>query len=138
MIGLDTNVLARCYVDDAADKEATRQRVAAQRLIESGRALMVATTVLLEFGWVLRGYYEFRRKQIAAAFEHLLGLPHVPIQNEAAVRAALIAYGEGFVFADALHHPSYAECEWVATFDDNGFARKANKRAMLPRVSIPQ
>ena len=138
MIGLDTNVLARYYVDDAADKEATRQRVAAQRLIESGRALMVATTVLLEFEWVLRGCYEFSRKQIAAAFEHLLGLPHVSIQNEAAVRAALIAYGEGFVFADALHHPSYAECEWVATFDDNGFARKANKRAMLPRVSIPQ
>ena len=49
MIGLDTNVLARYHVDDAADKETTRQRVAAQRLIESGRALMGVTTVLLEF-----------------------------------------------------------------------------------------
>ena len=138
MIGLDTNVLARYYVDDAADKEATRQRLAAQRLIESGRALVVATTVLLEFEWVLRGYYEFSRKQIAAAFEHLLSLPHVSIQNEAAVRAALVAYGEGFDFADALHHASYAACESLASFDDKGFARKANKRAMLPRVSVPQ
>ncbi len=137
MIGLDTNVLARYYVDDAADKEATRQRMAAKRLIESGRALMVATTVLLEFEWVLRGYYEFSRKQIAAAFEHLLALPHMSIQNEAVVRAALVSYGDGFDFADALHHASYAECESVATFDDKGFARKANRRAMLPRVNIP-
>ncbi len=138
MIGLDTNVLVRYYVDDAADKEATRQRMAAKRLVESGRALMVATTVLLEFEWVLRGYYEFSRKQIAAAFEHLLALPHVSIQNEAVVQTALISYSEGFDFADALHHASYAECESVATFDDKGFARKAKKRAMLPRVSIPQ
>ena len=137
MIGLDTNVLTRYYVDDAADKEATRQRMAAKRLIESGRALMLATTVLLEFEWVLRGYYEFSRKQITAAFEHLLTLPHLSIQNGAAVRAALVSYGDGFDFADALHHACYAECESVATFDDKGFARKANKRAMLPRVSIP-
>ena len=138
MVGLDTNVLARYYVDDAADKEATRQKIAAKRLIESGRALMVATTVLLEFEWVLRGYYEFSRTQIAAAFAHLLVLPHVSIQNAVAVRAALVAYSEGFDFADALHHASYADCESVATFDDKGFARKANKRAMLPRVSLPQ
>ena len=138
MIGLDTNVLARYYVDDAADKEATRQRMAAKRLVESGRALMVATTVLLEFEWVLRGYYEFSRKQIASVFEHLLALPHMSVQNETAVRAALLSYTEGFDFADALHHASYAGCESVATFDDKGFARKANKRAMLPRVSIPQ
>lgn len=137
MIGLDTNVLARYYVDDVADKEAGHQRLAAKRLIESGRALMVATTVLLEFEWVLRGYYEFSRKQIAAAFEHLLALPHVSIENGAVLQTALVSYGEGFDFADALHHASYVECESVATFDDKGFARKANKRAMLPRVSVP-
>jgi hypothetical protein len=39
MIGLDTNVLARYYIDDATDEEAARQREAAQRLIESGNAL---------------------------------------------------------------------------------------------------
>jgi predicted nucleic-acid-binding protein len=37
MIGLDTNVLARYYIDDAADTEAQHQRLAARRLIESGR-----------------------------------------------------------------------------------------------------
>jgi predicted nucleic-acid-binding protein len=34
MIGLDTNVLARYYIDDEAHTEAQRQRLAARRLIE--------------------------------------------------------------------------------------------------------
>lgn len=59
MIGLDTNVLVRYYVEDKADPEAERQRVAARRLIESGQSLMVCKTVLLEFEWAMRGYYGF-------------------------------------------------------------------------------
>jgi predicted nucleic-acid-binding protein len=38
MIGLDTNVLARYYIDDHADAQAQRQRLAARRLVESGQA----------------------------------------------------------------------------------------------------
>ena len=138
MIGLDTNVLARYYVDDADDKEAVRQRVAARRLIESGQPLKVATTVLLELEWVLRGYYEFTRTDISSVLEHLLAMPHVTVQDAPMTRRALVAYSLGFDFADALHHASYADCESVASFDDKGFVRKANKRAMLPRVSVPR
>ncbi len=39
MIGLDTHVLARYSIDDKADSEAQRQRLAARRLIESGQVL---------------------------------------------------------------------------------------------------
>lgn len=138
MIGLDTNVLARYYVDDATDKEAVRQRVVAKRLIESGQPLKVATTVLLELEWVLRGYYEFTRTDISGVFEHLLALSHVTVQDAATANRALVAYSSGFDFADALHHAGYADCDSVASFDDKGFARKANKRAMLPRVSVPR
>ena len=138
MIGLDTNVLARYYVDDASDKEAVRQRAAAKRLIESGQSFRVATTVLMELEWVLRGYYEFTRTDISSVFEHLLAMPHVTVQDAPATRRALVAYSLGFDFADALHHASYADCESVASFDDKGFARKANKRAMLPRISVPR
>ena len=99
---------------------------------------MVATTVLLELEWVLRGYYEFARADISSVFRHLLALPHVTVQDESATQRALAAYSSGFDFADALHHASYADCESVASFDDKGFARKANKRAMLPRVSVPR
>ena len=48
MIGLDTNVLARYYIDDDADAQAQRQRLAARRLIESGQPLMVCKSVVLE------------------------------------------------------------------------------------------
>ena len=54
MIGLDTNVLARYYIDDAGDSESVKQREAARRLIEAGSALMVSKTVLLELEWVMR------------------------------------------------------------------------------------
>lgn len=60
------------------------------------------------------------------------------VQNEVAFRAALDSYAQGFDFADALHHVSYSGCESVGTFDDKGFARKANKRAILPRMSMPR
>ena len=59
MIGLDTNVLARYYIDAEADAEAQRQRLAARRLIESGQPLMVSKSVALELEWVMRGYYGF-------------------------------------------------------------------------------
>jgi len=68
MIGLDTNVLARYFIEDDADREAVKQRVAARKLIESGQALKVSTTVLLELEWVMRGYYGFAREDIISVF----------------------------------------------------------------------
>ncbi|NGZ84484.1 type II toxin-antitoxin system VapC family toxin [Duganella aceris] len=54
MIGLDTNVLARYYIDDSTDAEAKRQRPAAQRLIDSGQPLSVCKTVIVELEWLMR------------------------------------------------------------------------------------
>jgi hypothetical protein len=48
-------VLDRCCIDDEADAEAQRQRLAARRLIESGQPLMVSKSVVLELEWVMRG-----------------------------------------------------------------------------------
>ena len=42
MIGLDTNILARYYKDDAADTQSGRQRLNARELMESGQTLMCA------------------------------------------------------------------------------------------------
>ncbi|MFA7243576.1 MAG: hypothetical protein WC091_26005 [Sulfuricellaceae bacterium] len=56
MIGLDTNVLARYYIEDENDEESARQHQAARRLIESGQPLMVCMTVVLELEWVMRGW----------------------------------------------------------------------------------
>jgi predicted nucleic-acid-binding protein len=89
MIGLDTNVLARYYVEDKKDAEAERQRMAARRLIESGRPLMVCKTVILEFEWVLRGYYGFAQGEVVSVLRHLLALSHVTIEDRGTVEHAL-------------------------------------------------
>jgi len=78
-IGLDTNMLARYYIDDEPDAATLRQREAARKLIESGRSLAVSKTVILELEWVLRGYYRFGNEEIGKGFSHLLSQPHLQI-----------------------------------------------------------
>lgn len=41
MIGLDSNILARYYIQDEADSEAQKQHELARKLIESEQPLMV-------------------------------------------------------------------------------------------------
>ena len=136
MIGLDTNVLARYYVDDAGDVEAQGQRAAARRLIESGQPLMISKTVVLELEWVMRGYYGFSQPEVATVLRHLLGLHQVTIEDREVVEQALSNCDSGLDFADALHHASYKACASVATFDDRKFARRAKKLGMTPAVMI--
>ena len=136
MIGLDTNALARYYVDDAADAEASRQRIAARRLLESGGPLRVAKTVVLELVWVLRGYYGFTPVQVASVMNHLLAQPHVTVEDRSSVEQALSNAAAGIDFADALHHASYRDCKSVATFDDRNFVRRARKLALAPAVTL--
>lgn len=134
MIGLDTNVLARYYVEDAGDAESKHQRLVARHLIESGRPLMVSKTVILELEWVMRGYYGFSPPEIAIVLRHLLGLRHVTIEDRETIEQALSNCEAGIDFADALHHACYKACESIATFDDRKFARRARKLGMAPAV----
>jgi predicted nucleic-acid-binding protein len=136
MIGLDTNVLARYYIDDQADTEAQRQRLAAQRLIESGQPLMVSKSVVLELEWVMRGYYSFDHTEVAAVMRHLLEQPQITVEDRGAVEQALSNAAAGIDFADALHHASYKSCVSVATFDDRKFARRAKKLGLAPAVMV--
>lgn len=137
MIGLDTNVLARYYIADKADAEAAEQHEAARRLIESGRPLMVCKTVVLELEWVMRGYYGFAPQQVAQVFHHLLGLVHVTVEDRDTLSQALARCEAGLGMADALHHASYRECESMASFDDQKFARRVKRLGLSPRVVTP-
>lgn len=138
MIGLDTNVLARYYIQDEGDAKASRQRAAACRLVESGRPLMVCKTVLLELEWVMRGYYEFSTAQIAGVMRHLLALPHVTVEDRESIVQALSHCDAGLELADALHHASYRGCDSIASFDDKKFARRARRMGLAPRVVVPE
>ena len=138
MIGLDTNVLARYYIDDKADAEALKQREAARRLIESGKPLMVCKTVVLELEWVMRGYYEFSTTAIAAVINHLLALPQVTVEDRESIVQALSHCQAGLELADALHHASYRGCDSMASFDDKKFARRSRRMGLAPQVVVPE
>lgn len=137
MIGLDTNVLARYYIDDKADAQAQRQRIDARRLIESGQPLMVCKTVILEFEWIMLGYYQFSQAEAVTVLRHLLALAHVTVEDRITVEQALSHCDAGIDLADALHHSSYRACASMATFDDKKFARRAKKLGLSPAVVLP-
>jgi len=102
-----------------------------------GEPLAVCLTVLLEFDWVMRGYYGFPPAQVAAAMQHLLSLPHVVVQHRERVEQAISHALAGLDFADALHLVNYLDCDRVASFDDRRFARRAQKMNLAPRVFVP-
>jgi predicted nucleic-acid-binding protein len=137
VIGLDANILARYYIQDESDAEAARQHEAARRLMASGQPLMVCKSVLLELERVMRGYYGFSATEIASAMHHLLSLSHVDIEDRSAVEQALSHSAVGLDFVDALHLASYRSCASVASFDDRGFARRAKRLSLSPKVVVP-
>jgi len=138
LTALDTNVLARYYVQaDGADPATVQQCERARALIESGKPLYVPTTVALELEWVLRGFYKLSPDTVAAVFGHLLAMPQVQLQDRQALQSACNAMTQGFDFADALHHASSRQCDALATFDDKGFAQRAAAKGWVPKVLVP-
>jgi predicted nucleic-acid-binding protein len=137
MIALDTNILARFYVNDPNDPEAARQRPIALKVLTESRQLFVPLTVILELEWVLRAFYGFTSNDFARVLKHLLGLPHVMTEEWPRVMDALEWHEEGLDFADALHLSSSSHCSEFLTFDDKRFARRARKRGMRPAVRVP-
>jgi predicted nucleic-acid-binding protein len=135
LTALDTNVLLRYYVQaDAAGASTLAQCEAARALIESGKALFAAKTVVLEFEWVLRGFYKLNKSQVQEVLEHLLDMPQLELEDRVAVASATAALALGFDFADALHHASSRHCDVMASFDVKGFGQRASKHAWKPKV----
>ena len=81
MIAIDTDILARFYCDDPSDPEATRQRPRARRAMLESASLFVSLTVVLEFEWVMRGFYELPPSEFCRAMEHLLGMSQVTVER---------------------------------------------------------
>jgi predicted nucleic-acid-binding protein len=133
MKSLDTNVLARFFVDDADDPQAARQRPAAIAAL-SDRA-HVSVTVLLELEWVLRGFYALARRDIAKALRALTGIEHVSIEDRDAVLTALAAFEAGLDFAAALHVARSARASAFVTFDRR-LARRAKALALSPAIHL--
>lgn len=133
MRSLDTNVLARFFVDDSDDAQADRQRPAAIAAL-SERAF-VSVTVLLELEWVMRGFYEIPRHGAVRALRALAGIEHITIEDRDAVLAAVDAFEGGLDFADALHLIRSARASAFATFDKK-LARCAKGLGLKPTIDL--
>ncbi len=137
MIALDTNILARFYVDDPADPEAAKQRPIAHRLLTESPQVFVPLTVILELEWVLRAFYGFAAEDFVRVIKHLLGLPNVSVEEWSRIADALVWHVEGLDFADALHLLASSHCTGFMSFDDRRFARRAKRMGTTPTVIVP-
>lgn len=120
MIGVDTNLIVRLLTNDDQ-----KQAKFAIELIENN-PVFIPKSVLLETEWVLRYTYDLNPKVILKAFEKLLGLPNVTVEDTSCILQTLHWYDNNFDFADALHLASSQKSEKFATLDKD-FIKKAKK-----------
>jgi predicted nucleic-acid-binding protein len=130
---LDTNVLARFFVDDADDAQAARQRPAAVAAL-SERSF-VSVTVLLELEWILRGFYGVPTRDVLRVLRALASIEHITLEDRDAVLVAVDAFDKGVDFADALHMARSSRASGFATFDQR-LAKRAKGLALMPPVEL--
>lgn len=119
MIGLDTNVLARLFVEDDAVQARLARHFVAQRCTHDDPGF-VDRVALCELVWVLMSVYGYGRKEVVSIIDQLLASQDIILEDQESVRAALRGFASrGVDFADAL----IAEvnrargCAATATFD---------------------
>ena len=130
-VALDTNVLVRLLVND--DPLQAQQAAA---LIDASSACFVPITVALELEWVLRGAYKLPRDAVIAAFDGLLAICHLHLEQEDLVRLALDWHRQGLDFADALHLARSEGCGALISFDRQ-LAVLAGQLNLQPAVKCP-
>ncbi len=133
MRALDTNVLARFFVEDDDDAQAAKQRPAAVAAL--AERAFVSVTVLLELEWVMRGFYELPTKDISRVLRALASLGHITLEDRDAVLTAIDGFDRGLDFADALHVARSSRASGFATFDRR-LAKRAKGLALAPPVEL--
>ena len=133
MKALDTNVLARFFIDDADDAQAAKQRPAAVAALRERS--FVSVTVLLELEWVMRGFYELPQRDISRVLRALASLEHITLEDRDAVLVAVDAFDKGLDFADAMHIARSSRVSAFATFDQR-LAKRAKGLMLSPPVEL--
>ncbi len=134
MKAVDTNVLARFFINDPDDAEAALQKPAAVAALS--QPVFVPITVTLEFEWVMLGFYELPRADIERVFLALCGLENVTLEDRELVLSSLTAYGQGLDFADALHLARSSHCPALVSFDQR-LQKRAKAAGLSPIVEMP-
>jgi predicted nucleic-acid-binding protein len=132
MIGLDTNVLARLFIDDDPAQARSARSFVAERCNKQNPAF-VDRVALCELVWVLMDSHGYGRAEIAHVIRRLLDSEEIVLEDAEAVSEALSIFSSRSVdFADALIGVVNRArgCEATATFD-----RKAAKLDGFVRVT---
>jgi predicted nucleic-acid-binding protein len=129
MKAVDTNVLARFFVNDPDDPESARQRPAAVEAL--AKRCFIPVTVVLELEWVLRGFYRLHPPDVGQVLRALLGVEHWVVEDRARVLQAVQMLAGGLDFADALYLARSAHTSGLVTFDRRFAARAATLQGAL-------
>ena len=128
MIAVDTNVLVRLLTEDDPGQAKRAARLFGENEI------FIPKTVMLETEWVLRHAYGIDKKGILKAFQRLMGLSNVKMEDLQTMSVAVSWYGKEFDFADALNLASSRDAEGFATFD-KPLLRKAGQVSSVKLIA---
>jgi predicted nucleic-acid-binding protein len=120
MKALDTNVLVRLLL---ADDQA--QLAAAKKLLSQAQQFSSPITVIQELVWVLEAH-DYTSQEVLHAMNLLLSLPNFKPEHASELNQALIWYGQGMDFANALHLALRGSTNQLLTFD-KGFIKLGKK-----------
>jgi predicted nucleic-acid-binding protein len=119
MIGIDTNILLRLWLND----DPAQSKRIDQLLAEHGGlpgSLLVTDVVLVEAVWTLKSAFEQDKHAQLIAVRSLLEETAFAFEDREAVAAALTLFESGLCgFADCLVVAKHARqgCDFTATFD---------------------
>lgn len=133
MIGLDTNVLVR-YLTRDDPKQALRAADEIHKAVAQKTGILITSVVLCELVWVLEDAYEYERRQIASALEHILRTADFAFEDKDVLWQSLWDYQRGKGdFSDYVigRIGQKAGCSETLTFDRD---LKADRlfRVLLP------
>ncbi|MQT12450.1 PIN domain-containing protein [Segnochrobactrum spirostomi] len=132
MIGLDTNVLIRLFVDEPDGRQTAAARALFRETAET--TLRISLIVLVESVWTLRSRFAVGRTGIATFLAHLLDHPRFDLEARDCVEAAFEAFAtQRADFADCLIEALNVRAGASATFTfDRAAAAARNHFRLVP------
>lgn len=118
MIGLDTNVLVRYFVQDDAKQSALATKLINSLSRES--PAFVSLVTVCELVWVMESNYGQTKANVISILKRLLESDELVIEEKPTVWAALMSFQKGALdFSDAvvLEAGKKAGCSHTVTFD---------------------
>ncbi len=87
MIGVDSNVLVRFFVNDDPRQSTLAKRFMDERTVDD--PAFISVVVLVELVWALEQIYDYERTQIHLALSVLLGSGNIAIEREDVTKEAI-------------------------------------------------